>query len=537
MGKKLGVKNRQLSCPKCDFTCAASDYFGRHLKTEHNETIQTLWDECNNGPVECCCGCGEQTTFMGWIDGYKPSLVGHWGRGLTKATDARIAKAAKTHKQSFIDGKITAWPTGLTNENSPIMAAKSKNVSTGLKLAYAEDRVKSWSKGKTMADNDSLKQTSDSLKLSYALGNRSAWASGQTLETNDSIASSATKIRLKSDELVTRIEDNGNVQIIDGLETYSTNHSLLKYKCLLCNETFDAKANIFLYRQRLFCPHCHPAAGSSYLEREMADFIKSLPDVGEVITNTRNVIGPKELDVWLPSHNVAVEFNGKYWHSDQMQPDRKYHSRKSNHCMMRGIRLLHVFENEWRDQRDIVESMIKARLGIDMQRIDARKCIIKVVSPKHRRQFFNNNHIDGDVKATVAYGLYYNNSGTEELVYCMSLRRPFHKQYAGLLDIVRCASRTHTFVRGGLGRLTKVCMRHAKDMQLDGLMTYVDQRFGGSNAYQSAGWQFLKKTNEPRYWWFDDNNKYNSSVITARRATEIGLRRFWGCRQAIYVMR
>ena len=96
----------------------------------------------------------------------------------------------------------------------------------------------------------------------------------------------------------------------------------------------------------------------SSIEGELTDFIKSIYG-GVVIINTRTVIGPKELDIYLPELNIAFEYCGLYWHSELYGMPRAYHLNKLNACTYKGIRLIQIFENEWLSKKSIVLSRIK----------------------------------------------------------------------------------------------------------------------------------------------------------------------------------
>ena len=54
--------------------------------------------------------------------------------------------------------------------------------------------------------------------------------------------------------------------------------------------------------------------GVSRYEKEITEFLKEHYQ-GEIITNTRSIISPYELDIYIPEKNLAVEFNGMLWHS------------------------------------------------------------------------------------------------------------------------------------------------------------------------------------------------------------------------------
>ena len=86
--------------------------------------------------------------------------------------------------------------------------------------------------------------------------------------------------------------------------------------------------------------------------------------------------------MYFPELKVGIEYNGLYWHSEEMGKDRNYHFNKSLECYDKGIRLIHVFEDEWLYKQDIVKSKIKHILGLNTnERVYARKCYIKEVPP------------------------------------------------------------------------------------------------------------------------------------------------------------
>ena len=90
---------------------------------------------------------------------------------------------------------------------------------------------------------------------------------------------------------------------------------------------------------------------TSYLESEMAKFLQE--QNVDFIQNTRKIISPLELDFYLPDHNLAIEMNGDYWHSDEHISKKygitasEYHQKKTNLCQERGIVLIHISETDW----------------------------------------------------------------------------------------------------------------------------------------------------------------------------------------------
>ena len=108
---------------------------------------------------------------------------------------------------------------------------------------------------------------------------------------------------------------------------------------------FEQTPKAHLYEKQ-GCPKCINIISKP--EIELADFIKSLNY--KILTSKRNIIKPYELDIYIPSLNKAIEFNGNWWHYNHSNPNCKhkgYHAQKSNLCRKKGIQLLHIREDLW----------------------------------------------------------------------------------------------------------------------------------------------------------------------------------------------
>lgn len=91
---------------------------------------------------------------------------------------------------------------------------------------------------------------------------------------------------------------------------------------------------------------------------------------------------------------LAIEFDGLYWHSTEILSEKhkvvnfkKYHLDKTEKCEKAGIQLIHIFENEWRFNRSVVESRIKNLLGLYDKTIFARKCEIREIDSNMSKLF------------------------------------------------------------------------------------------------------------------------------------------------------
>ena len=543
--------NKIAQCPLCDFSSKRLPAFEKHLNDEHSLGSQTLWDQCYGGPIFCRCGCGEPARWLGWHKGYAKLLRGHNGN-IYKLYDEATARKIAEKRANKLRGQ-PGWAAGLTKETDERIAKRAKKLSQTRKKAIAEGHIKIWSKGKTKETDSRVAAMAAKQREDYKLGTRTAFWTGKTKEADPRVAAMAAKVaqthaeialrkrlddqkRRSPEVLLSLIECVGStIKLVSDVSDYRGGKYDITIRCDLCDTTTTDRAIKFFGGR---CPTCIPASPSKP-EQELYDFVLSLSS--DAIHNSRRIISPQELDIYVPSKNFAIEFNGLYWHSEA-QKEKRYHIKKTQACAFKGIRLLHVFEDEWRDKPDIVKSIIRAKLDVNMRRLDARKCEIRELPLKLRKPFFADNHIDGDTRAaTICFGLFFN----DELVYALSLRKPFHKLYEGFYEVARSCGAQNTYVRGGLSRLSKFALQWARSSGATGLMTYVDRRLGNDNAYATAGWQFASKTKAPRFWWTDciyryDRFKFRADKVRKLSEAEVadaaGVIKIHGCKNSVYTL-
>lgn len=239
------------------------------------------------------------------------------------------------------------------------------------------------------------------------------------------------------------------------------------------------------------CPECgkQQTTYKSKPEYEIIDFVKSL-GVDCVLHSDRSL--GFELDVLIPSHQIAIEYNGLYWHSsNKLSTDlqfSKQHIHKTQICAEHGVKLLHIFENEWLDtiQRNIWKSIIKHALG-QSTRVYARNCTVKPLDTETANAFFNQHHLQGCAIADSAYGLCVN----DFLVSAISVA-----QRGNCLEIIRFCNRIgHTSVGG----FSKLLAYISKFNQLD-IVVRANRRYSNGKLYCATGF-VLACVHEPEYYY------------------------------------
>lgn len=103
------------------------------------------------------------------------------------------------------------------------------------------------------------------------------------------------------------------------------------------------------------CKDFHKSRG----EQELYDFVKSIKV--DARHGDRKQIFPMELDIYIPSLNIGIEYDGDYWHSlpDMIERDHK----KDSICKEKNIKLIRVKECDWVKNSNEVKNMISEVLN------------------------------------------------------------------------------------------------------------------------------------------------------------------------------
>ena len=206
----------------------------------------------------------------------------------------------------------------------------------------------------------------------------------------------------------------------------------------------------------------------------------------------------KEIDIYSPSLKLGIEYNGNYWHSE-LYKSPNYHQEKSLLAKEKGIQLVHIWEYEWINKQEILEYLIKSKLGIFEKKIPARKCIIKELQNKEYQDFCNKNHLQGECGAKVKLGLFYQ----DELIQIMSFGVPrFTNKYEW--EIIRECSKLGYIILGGKERLWKYFVKNYNPKDC---ISYCDfSKFTG-NSYLKLGFKKISLNLPGFVWWDKESNQ------------------------------
>jgi len=282
-----------------------------------------------------------------------------------------------------------------------------------------------------------------------------------------------------------------NIKVCDDVVTISG---------LCCNHNeFDITKSLLYDRYRYnveYCPKCNVVnSHDSDAENKLRNFIETEL---KIITEKINIEN-KEIDIYISSHKLGIEFNGLYWHSELFK-DKNYHLNKTELCEQRDIQLLHIFEDEWIYKKEIVKSIIRSKLGLIEYKIYARKCYIKEIDSITSSNFLNENHIQGNVNSKIKLGLFYG----DELVSVMTFentRKSIENNNINSFTLNRFCTKLNTQVIGGASKLLKYFIKTYKPKSI---ISFADKRYSQGNLYEKLGFIMIKH-NQPTYTYFKNN--------------------------------
>lgn len=286
----------------------------------------------------------------------------------------------------------------------------------------------------------------------------------------------------------------------------------------------------------------------SKYEREIQDFL--LENNINFETNRQLLIG-KEIDILIPDKHIGIEFDGLKFHTEFFgKKSHGYHLDKTVRCNEQGYGLIHIFEDEYVNNKEIVFSKIKHTLGLDshLPKVGGRNCLIRKIYKSDTEKFLNKYHIQGFASSTLYYGAFYK----ERLVCVMCFKHGNMKTSDWELN--RFASSDEYQYQGVASKMLKTFIR---EINPDKVISFADRRWTidvNNNLYTKLGFA-IDTIGRPDYRYYNEKvNRYKrihkSSFMKSKlikkygfdknmteweMARELGYDRIWDCGLIKYV--
>lgn len=233
------------------------------------------------------------------------------------------------------------------------------------------------------------------------------------------------------------------------------------------------------------CPKCNHMASAP--EEAVADLMALFTSVER---RDRSLLKPYELDIVLPEKSLAIEYCGEYFHSSGDQESEvkmaTKHIAKHKACAEKGIRLITVFESEWKNHNYAVRRLLRNAVGAGRGKVMARKCELRPVEHPEAVAFYDRYHPQGGAGYGAHYGLFWKG----KLVACMRFTEGANDRGANksrTWTLSRYATRVT--VTGGASRLFKAFV---EDKNPKTVKSFSDNRFFSGGVYEQLGFELVE---------------------------------------------
>ena len=265
----------------------------------------------------------------------------------------------------------------------------------------------------------------------------------------------------------------------------------------------------------------HKGKGDNKPEKEIREFIEGLglSTIKSIFQNSAGIV--RELDIYIPELKIGIEHHGLIWHSDKFKSNEKSHYEKFMFFKEMGIRVIQIFENEWKSFNSQTKSFLRSALKKNENSYGARECDFSILDNKEDfvdvRLFLQHYHIQGSV-TSVEFAIRIK-SPAGDVIGLATFGR--HHRGNDKLTLNRLAFKENISVAGALSKLTKM----ASDFAKEDIITWADARISEGNGYRQAGWEddgWL----EPDYFYTDGSkvikkqSRQKSAVGTPEGMTE-----------------
>lgn len=350
------MKTIDLVCRCCDRVFTTRSGLSVHLRVAHSFTIKEYYDKYfKEDTDDKCAVCGNPTTFKkrGWRYNKFCSI--------SCGTKYQNMMYTDAEREKLNEKRLTTIEQRLGSEFGERISAGHR------KRSVEEKRVTSKKLSESHQRYVNSLSKAEQEELSKTLSKRSIiWHEQCSGEEKEQINRKKTETRWANIHMFEKANDCICVKTL--YDIYGQGWKSLELP-MIHNGPNSYIKNIDVEKIAEYSALNHRTSRST-AERELEKVVSTIY-TGMVVTSSRDIIQPYELDIFLPDICLAIEYNGSYFHSDKAGKSEEYHLTKSIMCRERGIRLIHIYEFEnFEEQKDLLISYLG---GIDKYPEDFNK--------------------------------------------------------------------------------------------------------------------------------------------------------------------
>ncbi len=487
------------------------------LKQPGTKFTEKLYQYMYNNPEHICPVCGKQTPFQNFISGYS--------KYCSVKCSANDEECTKLKKETILE----KYGVDNISKLESIKQVKKDIMNERYGGFYNNrDKARKTMLEKYGVDNisklESIKQVKkDIMNERYGGFYNNRDKATKTMLEKYGIKSTLALPEVRQKALETKRKRF--LDINDDIIDYDGDLWIMKCphpECQKCKEkTFKTPQGIYHDRKRdgyELCTNILPIQDIRVSNTSIEIFVKQILDEYGIKyeENVRNIIPPKELDIYIPDMHIAFECNGCYWHSDFRDHRPKRHYEKYKLCRDKGIQLITIWEDWTYNKSDILKSIIKTKLGLIENKIYARKCELVDISTQKTlvNNFLDVNHIQGHTVFEKCIGAYY----CGELAAVMTFG---HKRGcrggAGKMpnewELSRFCTKMDVIIPGIASRLLK---KFEYEFKPEIIYSFSSNDISSGNLYKILGFE-EEQTTIP-YWYIEPKTlkRYHRTAFTKR---------------------
>ena len=325
-------------CKICELECKSGQALSKHIHIKHDISTKDYYDKYYKKENEGICPtCNKPTPFYGIIKGYQHYCCAkcaqngnnNWFKTNNPKHKNITYKKPKRKKVNF--------NCNMCNMYFDNLLAIRNHIVNGHKMSLEKYWLQ-YQSGTCCICNKPVKVTTLGFKpyCSRVCRNLYLYNTTTNIKKIKDKQNRITKLRTDFEQ------QNDVISFCDAIKKYG--QGWLSIKNTVPTVVYEGKTYITDTTNIIkYCEIDHYRNNS--IEQKIIDTISKVYNK-DIITHSRKIISPFEIDIYLPDIKLAIEYNGLYWHSDINGENINYHLNKSIACKEKDIRLIHIYEFE-----------------------------------------------------------------------------------------------------------------------------------------------------------------------------------------------
>lgn len=271
------------------------------------------------------------------------------------------------------------------------------------------------------------------------------------------------------------------------LKSYNSSSLTLLHKN--CGKKFSITSNFLngrISNNNELCTNCYPKYSAAFYE--ICDFLDTYNIT--YLKNDRTIIKPYELDIYIPKYKIGIEYHGIYWHSN-IYKRNDFHLNKYDLSIKKKVKLIQVFETEWKYKKNVVKSIFTKNFNIYKNHYDISNCVVDFISNDISEKFLNENHLYKKTADDINIGLVVNG----KLIALMCIKKIDKYSY----EITSYTKKLNTVVVNDLKTIFNFFVKNYNPKEI---FINIDNRFFTGKSFINLEFKEISRK-DPNKWYFE----------------------------------